>query len=120
MNGLPDVVKSVVSDPKYDDEHRKQLGFNLSQLLIDCSFSKIKCEFNQDFHWFYHFDFGNCFQFNSGLNMSNKVVDLKSVSFSSKSNGLSIKKGPLVNQNKYALTDSTGLKVFIHNHTEPK
>ena len=118
LTNLPNVVKSVVSDPKYGDENRKQLGFNLSQLLIDCSFSKIQCEFNKDFHWFYHFDFGNCFQFNSGFNMSNHVVHMKRVSFSSKSNGLSLKIGPLVNQNKYALTDSTGLKVFIHNHTD--
>ena len=115
---LTQVVKSYVSDPKYGDENRQQLGFNLSQLMTSCVFNQVSCNFNEDFHWFFHYDFGNCFQLNSGLNMKNQVVGLKKVSFGAKDNGLSVQIGPLVNQNQYPLTSSKGLKIFIHNSTK--
>ena len=117
FNNLSKAVKSVVSDPKYGDEYRKQLGFNLSKIIRNCVFASRSCNFNSDFHWYYHYDFGNCFQFNSGLNMSNQVVDMKTVSFGSNAAAFSFKIGPLSNQNKYPLTTSRGLKIFVHNQT---
>ena len=117
INNLSQIVKSYVSDPSYGDENRQLLGFNLSQILFQCSFSGYLCNFSQDFHWYFHAELGNCFQFNSGLNMKNQVVDLKNVSFGTISNGLSVQIGPLVNQNQYPLTNSKGLKVFVHNET---
>ena len=117
MSDLSRSVKLYVSDPKYGDENRKQLGFDLNKILIGCTFSDTPCKFNRDFHWYFHFDYGNCFQFNSGLNMSNQANGLKSVSFGSISNGLSLLIGPLLSQNEYPLAASKGIKVFIHNQT---
>ena len=118
VNQLSNVVYSFVSDPMFGDENRKRLGFNLSQFILTCTFHfSSACNFNQDFHWFFHFDYGNCYQFNSGFNMSNHVVDLKTVTFGSKSNGFSLRFGPLITHNKYPLTFSKGLKIFVHNQS---
>ena len=118
MNNLSRMVKSHVNDPKFGDEMRKRLGFNLSQIMLNCTFNQNQCDFNRDFNWIFHFEYGNCFQYNVGLNMSNQSVDLKSVSFGSKYCGLSFKIGPLINENSFPLTPSKGLIVYIHNQTE--
>jgi hypothetical protein len=115
---LSRLVKSHVSDPKFGHDKRKLLGFNLSEIILQCTFNQIDCDFTKDFNWIFHYDYGNCFQYNVGLNLRNESVDLKSVSFGSKKSGLSISIGPLINANSYSLTTSKGLIVFIHNQTE--
>ena len=113
-NFLSHAVKSFVNDPKYGDENRKLLGFNLNKTLYSCSFTQLDCDLTMDFNWFFNYNFGNCYQFNSGLNNN-----LKNVSFGAEINGLSLVIGPLINQNRYPLTKSTGLKLFVHNRTSP-
>jgi hypothetical protein len=118
INNLSLMVNSHVNDPKFGDDKRKLLGFNLSQTIQKCKFNHNPCDFTNDFNWIFHYDYGNCFQYNVGLNLRNESVDLKSVSFGSKYLGLSFTVGPLINENSFPLTPSKGLIVYIHNHTE--
>ena len=111
------------------DEWKKQLGLNLNlntfSILKNCKFNQQWCIYNydtgfwSDFNWFFSFDYGNCFQFNSGKNVSNDKVAIKQVNREGQDFGLSLFIGPLIYANeKYATSDSKGLRVFIHEQTE--
>ena len=111
-------AKSVVNNPEYGDENRKLLGFNLKDLILDCSLNQIKCDLNRDVHWFFHYDYGNCYQFNSGYNLTDSTVKLSENTFEGITNGLSLRFGPVVNYN--SLTGSfpaRGLQIFIGNQS---
>jgi hypothetical protein len=73
----------LASSPLYDDEYRKKLGLNIDRInsinkpfLPDyesCSFNGIDC--SNDLHWYWDYDYGNCYQFNVGLNQSNRKIE---------------------------------------------
>ena len=105
-----------VNAPEFRDEQRKLLGFNLSELVQSCTFNGISCDFANDFHWTFHSVYGNCFQFNSGLNMRNESVSLKQTTLEGQRFGLVLELGPMMNKNEKSLViKSQGLKMFIHN-----
>ena len=110
-------VKMVVNNPDYGDEKRQLLGFNLSDLIITCTFNEASCDFDNDFHWVFHYNYGNCFQFNSGLNMRNEPVKVKQAAIEGQIFGLILELGPVLNQNEIATINARGLKVFVHNQT---
>jgi hypothetical protein len=102
-----------ISSSEYNDEQRKRLGLGFDQ-IYSCRFNSIDCL--NDLHWYWSFDYGNCWQFNSGLNLTNQKISLK------KSNNkgiycfLSIEIFPLLYENKYfTMSPSTGMVVFVHN-----
>ena len=39
--------------------------------MIECRYNNLKCE-KSDFNWYYSYDFGNCFSFNTGINETNR------------------------------------------------
>ena len=118
MDSLFLYAKIYVNNPDFGDENRSKLGFDLSQ-IIQCKFDYVNCSLEKDFHSFFHFDYGNCFQFNSGLSLSNEAVSLKSTTYSGSKYGLKVILGPLVNHNKYPMLYSKSLKVFIKNQSQP-
>ena len=111
------ITKQFVYVPEYGDANRRILGFNLSDLVQTCRFNNIPCNLSNDFHWLFHFDYGNCFQFNSGFNMNNEPVNLKEAIYEGQMYGFSLKLGPVTNENSFATTDSRGLKVYVHNQS---
>ena len=116
-NDLNELTKQYVNAPNYEEENKKSLGFNLSQIINSCYFNQEKCNWTNEFHWVFNYEYGNCYQFNSGLSMPNKPVDLKKQVLGGDLYGLSITLGPLINENKIPLTNNKGLKVFIHNQS---
>ena len=110
-------------------ENKSKLGLDLNFHTQNCLFNQIWCSwieyedgggFFPDFNWYYTFDFGNCYQFNSGFNSSGHSVPMKKVYREGKDFGLQIWIGPLLNYNtKYPISESKGLKVFIHNQSFP-
>jgi hypothetical protein len=71
----------------------------------------------QDFDWIWMYDYGNCWQFNSGLNNKRKS-NLKEA-FNGVDFGLDLKVSLLDIENKYLSLDTvlSGLVVFIHNNS---
>jgi hypothetical protein len=113
------IVKSNAANPDYGDENRKMLGFVMKSHLKNCLFSGLPCDWENDFHWYYNFDYGNCFQFNANLNMSNKERDASNLKYSLLTGdkyGLRLRLF-VTNENKYSLSRIHGLKVFIHNQS---
>jgi hypothetical protein len=113
------VVKSNAANPDYGNENRKLLGFDMKSHLKNCMFSGLPCDWESDFHRYYNFDYGNCFQFNANLNMSNKERDVSTLKYSLLTGdkyGLRLRLF-VTHENKYSLSRIHGLKVFIHNQS---
>jgi hypothetical protein len=110
-NKLASYMTSYINDPNYGDENRKRLSANLSEIIISCFFNYVPCNLTNDFQWFFHSSYGNCIQFNTNS------FNLKMSTYQGKAYGLQLILGPLINQNKYPFTLSTGLKVLINNHS---
>ena len=78
----------------------KQLGLTYSNETKNFDFSNaynlIECKLNGypficiDSYWYYNKDYGNCLVLNSGFNSSGYPIDITSINFAGKSNGLSI------------------------------
>jgi hypothetical protein len=58
-----------------------EYGYFLDEILISCSFKGIPCNMNEDFDWYYDFNYGTCFSFNSGYQ---KTRDTSSIRFRNK------------------------------------
>ena len=74
-------------NPSFGDENRRSLGLNMQDMLIKCSFAESRCS-SVDFDWFYDWDFGNCYRFNSGRNASGYPVDVRTVQRGGRFSGL--------------------------------
>ena len=85
LSKLIEMAKMHASNPSYGDENRKKLGFSIND-ITSCLFDKVDCK--NDLHWIWLYDFGNCLQFNSGLNFSNQKIDFVKSSRLDKGYGL--------------------------------
>ena len=112
---LTELTKMYVARPEFSRDEKKKLGFNLGQIW-ECQFNGKICNISRDFRWHYSYNYGNCFQFNSGLDDSNRKVSLKKTTLEDQNFGFSLTL-VMSNQNKYPMTDSKGIRVYIHNNT---
>ena len=90
-NNITDLItlaKMYSAHPSYADEDRKKLGLSIDS-ISSCQFNKKDCK--NDLHWIWLYDYGNCFQFNSGLNLTNKKIDLTHISRTGSDYGLNVK-----------------------------
>ena len=71
LNCALNLASMIASDPSYGDENRKKLGLHLDQ--IECIYNNKECK--NDLHWYWSYKYGNCFQFNAGLNYDNNNID---------------------------------------------
>ena len=108
------LILSNAFNPDLSDETRQSFGFMLNDILHQCSFNLNECS-AQDFSWYYSYDHGNCFQFNSGFDYENRRIPLKNSSKPGENYGLHLKfvLGP--SNNSFNIAESNGLKIFIHN-----
>ena len=103
---------SKASDPSYGDENRKKLGLNKNQ--IDCKYNGNDCK--KDLDWYWSFYFGNCFQFNVGLNDKNRVIKKRMADKAGYMYGILLTINNFTNTNfTNYLNGGLGMIVFIHN-----
>jgi hypothetical protein len=102
--------------PEYKDEHRKELGFSLEDILIECNYNHNACT-HSDFVWFYSLNYGNCYRFNSGFNKIGDKQPIKRSVRPGSENGLSLVFFLGESENRFSSAWSTGLKIFVHNNT---
>ena len=106
-------AKFILASAHFNDSFKQSLGLPF-RVFSSCKFNQQDCDLSRDFSRFYSFDYGNCFQFNSGLSHDPP----KTTSFPGEKYGLELLIGPLINENeKYLLAGTKGLKVFIHNQS---
>ena len=103
-----EMARMVSSQRTYGDSKRKLLGNFLD--IKNCSFNNRACS-SADFTWYYYYIYGNCWQFNTGMNST--LVRLTTTE--GPVNGLSFWIALPKNENYYPNLDGHGLKLFIHN-----
>ena len=74
---LNHLVQMAAANPAFGDANRKKLGFLNSSIVFTCKYNKIS--FKNDLHWYYSFEFGNCWQFNVGLNMTDQLIEVNTI-----------------------------------------
>jgi hypothetical protein len=72
---LNKLTTMLISSPAYGDDNRKKLGFDINEFQLNCTFNNIDCR--SELHWYWDYDYGNCYQFNVGLNQSNSKIETR-------------------------------------------
>ena len=103
--------------PEFGDERRKSMGFSLEEMYIDCNFNQFSC-FMKDLSWFWDFNYGNCFKFNSGFNFSGDPIPLRYSSSSGIYGGLVLRLLVPNKTNKFTFSSLDGLLLVVHNNTD--
>ena len=98
------------SSPFTSDSIRQNLGLTIDR--IKCTYNRKDC--TNDLHWHWSTEYGNCFQFNLGLNKFNQKINATNTLRYGKEFGLNIEV-LLSNENKYVTSKTDGLIVFVHN-----
>jgi len=110
-------VMNEIKNPIFTDEQRKLVGPSIEKMLVRCEIMEMKCTAD-DFSWFYIMDFGNCFRFNSGFELSGKRTKIKKVN---KAGTWSAFKVDLFLENSndlIGLSNSNGIRVYVDNSTD--
>ena len=110
FNDESEIIESKLSNLNESVNFRRSLGFELKDMLVTCYFNWKKCDLN-DFKYFYHPLYGNCFTFNSGDDR------IKKVNLQGAYHGLSLElfMGDPMVQTKHDYDDE--LIVSIHNQS---
>ena len=72
---------------------------------------------NEHFRWIFDFEYGSCFQFNSGYKADGNRANVKRVEVQGPIYGLKLFITDLTYKNRFPTAESNGFKVFIHNKT---
>jgi hypothetical protein len=70
-----------------NDSQRRLFGSELDKILVACNFATQMCN-KTEFEYFYNFNYGNCYKFNSGKDMHGNSIDIKTLSNPGKDFGL--------------------------------
>ena len=96
----------LASSKTFGDENRMSLGNFRPNEQFRCVFKDLD-DCTNDLKWYWSFDYGNCYQFNT------KEKEMK-LSRSGSEFGPKINVYPLFNLNKYVSRGSSGLVLFVH------
>jgi hypothetical protein len=110
---LPLMTKILVASDDYSKDAKKLLGIPIFYFDLDSKFDNRQVKTIKEFSYFHSFNYGNCWQFNSGTNSEIKKTHTEGKTF-----GFSIM-GVVENNNNLITSNSNGLAVFIHNQTIP-
>jgi hypothetical protein len=103
-------------NPSFGDRNRKKLGYELDEVLIKCIYNQKKCT-SSHFDWFYIYEHGNCFRFNSGYDQTRNTFEpLKSVKHGNE-HGLYLELYVGDNRSLYSFNIASGYVLFINNQT---
>ena len=87
-SNLNKLTTMAASSPNLTDTYRMKLGFDKNDFELSCLFNQVNC--TGDLRWYWHYDYGNCYQFNVGLNENNSRIGLKQTYGAGPQNGLII------------------------------
>ena len=74
---LNHLVQMAAANPAFGDANRKKLGYLNRSIVFTCKYNKISCK--NDLHWYYSFEFGNCWQFNVGLSTTDQQIEVNTI-----------------------------------------
>lgn len=100
-----------------NESSKRLLGQSVDQLVYACVFSNAPC-YLDSFKWYYHPEFGNCYQFNSGFDSQNQPVPFSKVTKTGKRNGLALLLLTGTPYDIYSTSVDSGAHIFIHEADE--
>ena len=83
----------------FTDKQKQVLAHSSNDLFQNCLFNFYEFTGYDDFIWYFDRDYGNCYIFNSGFDLSGDLVELKTTSIPARYGGLSLSFYVGVNQN---------------------
>ncbi|CAF1010201.1 unnamed protein product [Brachionus calyciflorus] len=92
----------------FSDSKEKFIVF-CEYLMEDCNMSAFK--------FYFHPNYGNCYQFNTGYDENDSKIPLKTTIVTERAQGLRLVLNTSVPDSLKFITPFTGAIVFIHNHT---
>jgi hypothetical protein len=115
---ITELTKMYVYSPLFNQETRLSLEA-IPIVPSYCYFNNEDCSNRMGiyFHKYFDYDYGNCYQFNVGLNFSNQPVPFLKQTGEGSDFGLTVQIGPYVNFNKYMSSFYDGLVIFVHNQS---
>ena len=97
---------------------KKSFGFNKSQIFLECNFADVSCNLT-NLVWYFDYNFGNCFRFNTGYYELGQPVDL--VKMSEGVNGFRVKIFTGIpgdeEENIFDVNEVNGVVISIDNQT---
>jgi hypothetical protein len=105
--------------PEYGDEQRRRLGYSLEEVLIECFYNNHVCD-HRNFVWSYSIDYGNCYQFNTGIDPEtgeHNSVPIEKSLIAGPQNGLQLIFFLGESKNRFTNVWSMGLKFFVHSQS---
>ena len=101
-------VGLILSSSAYNDDFRRSFSYNLSDMLLSCTYGNYFCNSN-DFEWYFDMYHGNCYRFNSGkyANGSNAPIWLSTKAGSI--NGFTMELFLYEPNNAMSLSSSSGI-----------
>ena len=118
LNKVILLAKLNVTSKEYPIKERAKLGFDLRQIVsftYDNGFYSTRADLLESFRWVFDFDYGSCFQFNSGFRANQSQTDVRRVEVQGPNYGLKLFINDLEYKNRLPTAESNGIKVFIHN-----
>jgi hypothetical protein len=115
LTDVSDLLKRLISTDPKPIPKRQLLGFDLeNDMLVSCSFNKANCN-STSFSSFLSYNYGNCYTFNSGVNLNEDILKTSKVGHNY---GLQLELvvGSPLTQVKY--TAKNGLYLLVHNQTQ--
>lgn len=97
-----------------NDSLKRSLGFELKNIMFYCTFSAKQCNSN-DFKWFYHYWFGNCYTFNSGFDSNENKIEVLKTTTPGYIYGLVIELFMDNSEGSSALDSIDGVYLLVHN-----
>jgi hypothetical protein len=126
------LAKLNVTSPLYPAKDRQRLGLKLEQISrfsydnqmygggsssSGSVSSSSKKDLVDNFRWVFDFEYGSCFQFNSGFKADTSQIETRRVQVQGPVYGLKVFISDLEYKNRFPTAESNGFKVFIHNRT---
>ena len=98
------------------EKDKRVFGDSLEKLIVLGEYSKIPIAISK-FNYFFHPNYGNCYQFNSGFDQNGQKIDLEKIMVADRLFSLRLLLNISVPSSLKFLNPSSGGLIFIHNHT---
>jgi hypothetical protein len=74
----------------FTEEDKMKMGYNVSEIIIECRFNRLDCNKEQDFVAYFDSQCGVCYRFNSGFDQFGHKVELKRTIYPGADYGLNL------------------------------
>ncbi|RNA28344.1 acid-sensing ion channel 1 isoform X2 [Brachionus plicatilis] len=109
-------IRSEAINNVIHERYKDVYGDSMNKLIADCQFELVSCNRSQ-IKFFYHPNYGNCYQFNSGFDGHGEKMDLKNLTMIDRVAGLRLVLNLSTPNTLKLINPNIGGVVFIHNHT---